>query len=651
MLHLYSIVPLDTIDEHLEDICQDIRLQYETGVSNMALAMMTLVPEGNPPIDKAGIMCAQYERLRGRLSEMGLECGILVQASIGHGWTLNHMFPFQRYTNLTDGKEVNVVCPYDEGFRQHFKSVMATVTKSRPASIMVDDDFRLMFRPGKGCACPLHMAAFNKLAGTNMTREELYEHTKGTSEEDIRYTNLFIETQRDALLGAAKAYREGVDSVDPSMPVSFCACGSGAEFADEIAHILAGEGNPVVVRLNNGSYTAAGPRWFSTIMHRAAAQAAVLEGKVDVLLAETDTCPQNRYSTAAQMVHAHFTGTILEGARGAKHWITRLHTHEPGSGAAYRKKLGKYRGFYEKLAEMTPTLKWLGCRMPVSATPGYGFGCSPDITETNGWSSCVLERMGLPMYFSSKPGGAVFLDGPGDAFMTDDELLDLFRGPLFLAAETALRLNERGFKAYTGVDVKPWNGVNTSGEILHINGNTCSAQHKICELIPLNDEVTAESTVYHLRDGKTREPLFPGVTSYKNKLGGTTFVFSGTPKTKYNLIEAFAFLTESRKLQLTDLLKRTGCLPVYYPEDAEVYFRAAECGDGSLFCALFNIGMDALDEIPLAADRSVSRVQKMQPDGTLSDCSFRAVGESGGYTTYAIDASAAALEPVILILS
>ena len=40
MLHLYSIVPLETVDEHLEDICQDIRLQYETGVANMTLINM-----------------------------------------------------------------------------------------------------------------------------------------------------------------------------------------------------------------------------------------------------------------------------------------------------------------------------------------------------------------------------------------------------------------------------------------------------------------------------------------------------------------------------------------------------------------------------------------------------------------------------------
>ena len=488
-MRLYSIMPLRTVSGHIEEIAEDIKYQYENGIATCALMMMTLVPEGDPPFDKAGILLEEYDKIRDRLKEDGKEIGILVQASIGHGWALDHMFPFQRYTNLTDGKEVNVVCPYDEGFRKHFRSVMAKITSHKPMEIMVDDDFRLMFREGKGCACPLHMKAFNKLAGTNMTREELFRHTQGESEEDIRYTKLFIETQRDSLLGAAKAYREGVDSVDETMPVSFCACGSGAEFADEIAKILAGKGKSVIVRLNNGAYTAQGARFFSDIALRAAAQAAILRGKVDAMLAETDTCPQNRYSTSATLCHAHFVATIFEGATGAKHWITRLSTFEPESGVAYRKKLSKHRGMYERLSEIVRDIKWLGCRMPVSSVPGYGYGAMPSIMETNGWSSCVMERLGIPMYFSNEAGGAVFMDGSYDAFMSDEEIKDALKGTVFLASDTAKRLISRGFGDYLGVDVQTWDGENASGEILDENGSIANAQINICKLVALNKDV------------------------------------------------------------------------------------------------------------------------------------------------------------------
>ncbi len=645
-MHLYSIMPLGLSEGHLEEIAEDIKYQYDAGTATCALMMMTLVPEGNPPFDKAGIYLEEYDKIRDRLKKDGKDIGILVQASIGHGWVLDHMFPFQRYTNLTDGKEVNVVCPYDEGFRKHFKSVMAKITSHKPKEIMIDDDFRLMFREGKGCACPLHMKAFNKLAGTNMTREELYKHTQGTSEEDIKYTKLFIETQRDALLGAAKAYREGVDSVDKTMPVSFCACGPGAEFADEIAKILAGEGNPVIVRLNNGNYTAAGARFFSDIALRAAAQTAVLDGKVDAMLAETDTCPQNRYSTSATMCHAHFVATILEGATGAKHWITRLSTFEPESGTAYRKKFSNNRGMYEKLSDITRDIDWLGCRMPVSGVPGYGYGAMPSIMETNGWSSCVMERMGIPMYFSKMPGGAVFMDGPADAYMTDDEVKEIFKGTVFLASDTAKRLNARGFKDLTGVDVETWTGENASGEILDESGSQTNAQMKICKLSPVYDTVKAESMVYHLKDGKTKEMLFPGVTTYKNPLGGTSIVFSGTPKTTYNIIEAFSFLTESRKKQLVRLLKENGGLKLYYPGDEEVYLRLGKTQDQRYMCVLFNLGLDIIDEIRLETDFEVKKITRMLPDGSEREVSFEKTGSS-----IKMNESANVIDPVILFLS
>ena len=85
-LYLYSIMPLDT--DHLEEICEDIRLQYENGVATCALFSMTLVPEGDPPVDKVGQLCAKYDLFRAKLKSMGIGCGVLVQASIGHGWTL-----------------------------------------------------------------------------------------------------------------------------------------------------------------------------------------------------------------------------------------------------------------------------------------------------------------------------------------------------------------------------------------------------------------------------------------------------------------------------------------------------------------------------------------------------------------------------------
>ena len=159
----YTIVSLDVA--HLEEICLDVKEQYEKGIATMALFMVKLVPEGNPVIDKASLEAEKFILFRNRLAELGCKAGILVQCTIGHGYPLNQMFPFQRVVNLSDGKEQNVVCPADEEARRHFEEQFAILAQTRPAVIMVDDDFRLMYRGGSGCACPLHMEAIHRRLG------------------------------------------------------------------------------------------------------------------------------------------------------------------------------------------------------------------------------------------------------------------------------------------------------------------------------------------------------------------------------------------------------------------------------------------------------------------------------------------------------
>ena len=635
-MYNYSIMPLDT--EHIEEICQDIRYQYENRIADCALFMMTLVPEGNPVIDKASILCEKYDLFRNRLEEMSLECGILVQATIGHGYVLDKLFPFQQYIGMADGKAEYICCPYDEGFRQHFYHQMAIIAAHKPKLIMVDDDFRLMGeRAGQGCACSLHRNRIRELTGENLSQEELRERIYRQNDAYIK--EVFVETQKESLLGAAKIMRDGIDSVDPSIQGAFCACGDAAECAFEIATILAGKGNPSIVRINNGNYAKHGNHGFSVAMYRAASQIQHVK-KADAILAETDTCPQNRYSTSAYQLHAHYTGTILEGASGAKHWITRLHAFEPGSGRMYRKLLGKYAGYYRTLADLVPKLIWMGCRIPVASSPEY---LKIDQTK-NGWYYHVLERIGLPMYFSAENTGAAFLDGDADRRYSDEELVKVLNGTVFLSSETAYRIVQRGYAEALGVDVRPWKGEHPSMEVMYLNRNECAVQMGIHELIPLNEKVEVHSMVMHVPDGKSQIALFPGVTRYTNAYGGTVVVFCGTPKAEFVHNQAFSFLCESRKQQLVQLLKESGNLPVWYTEDAEVYLRAAKVrGTNAWVVALFNIGMDPLETIPLGITRDVTCVEYLLPDGGWSECPFEK--NSDGIQVFT---EARIMDPVIL---
>ena len=639
----YSIMPL--FEDHLEEVCQDIKEQYENGAATCALFCVKLVPEGVPAIDKARQQGEIYKLFRDRLAEMGLECGILVQCTIGHGYPLNQQNAFQNFVPLNGDttREYGTVCPYDEGFRAYMTDQFKTLASYKPKVIMVDDDFRLMARQARGCGCPLHLSAVAKRIGKAPDRAELFSVlTDKTHEEYATYRDAYVDSVKESLLDCAKAMRAGIDAVDPKIKGIFCLCGRTTEFASDIAVILAGEGNPPTVRVNNGNYTPAGPRYLSYVGYRAAQQMAFLDERVTVRLAETDTCPQNRYSTGAYSLHSHFVASILEGAAGAKHWITRLATFEPESGKAYRQVLGKFRGYYNTLSALVPSLHFEGCRIPLQSVPEYEFTGESDAEK---WSYCVLERLGLPMYFSKCNGGATFFDDERADCFTDAEIEKMLEGTLVLSAKAAKALELRGFSHLTGVSVRAWNGLPITGEIIDLDINRrCARQNGTMELIPAKG-AESTSTVYHLHDGKDIIPLFPGCVYFENEKGGKCITFAGTPKAEFHYTQAFSFLNQSRKAQLVKMLSLAGNLPVYAVGDEEIYFRYATGDDGCGYAILFNIGTDPIDEIVLQSEKEFSRIFELTPDGKWAEVQFSA--ENGRIT---IARTANTLMPVVLKL-
>ena len=118
--------------DHIDEICQDIKDQYEKGITTCALFSMTLVPEGNPGVNTAALLCETYRKIREKLHAMGVPNGVLVQASIGHGWTLGEMFPYQQYVGFRDGVAANTACPFDPGFRDYIRDALTTIASCHP---------------------------------------------------------------------------------------------------------------------------------------------------------------------------------------------------------------------------------------------------------------------------------------------------------------------------------------------------------------------------------------------------------------------------------------------------------------------------------------------------------------------------------------
>lgn len=643
MLNL-SIMPLDP--EHVDEICESIINDEKAGTYTDAMLMMQLSPEGTPPRRLAAIQARTLDEYKRRLDPAGARYGVLVQSTMGHISKPQTPHPFTPTVSLSTGEErTHTCCPLDESFREHMKEEMRELAKRRPSMVMIDDDVGLLYRDMKGCACPLHMAEFNRRAGTSMSREELYSHTLGDSDEDRKYTQIYVETVRDSLVGFVRSLREGLDEVDPSIRgiISGIYVSTFCEFSGDIASAFAGSGHPATLRMNNGMYTAQGPRFFTKNMYRAAVLRENVKDKVDVFLAETDTCPQNRYSTSAALLHAHFAGTILEGATGAKHWITRLSSYEPRSGIAYRKKLSRYSKFYEALADLTTRLQPFGCKIPLSRHQDYAFKQQKAAKNTSPWSTCVLERLGLPLYFGNGGNGAVFLDDLSVDRFCDAEILDFLSGTLVLSGGAAESLVRRGFGKYIGVSLEEWKGKPITTELyrgVRIKKQMGARRINVCD-----PGVEVLSHAIHQPRGGEREELFPASTLFENSLGGAVIVFCGNPDTLFNYVEAFSFLTETRKAQFIDVLGRLGHLPVYYPEDADVYVRAGRLDDGRTMAAIFNLSLDVLDGLPLVIKDSFTHISMMNETGELVPCQFE---ERDGAVI--IDERVEVLEPLVLII-
>lgn len=645
MEHVYSIMPL--AEDHFEERVADLVDQYRRRITSCPLFVMTLQPEGDPVIDKAEGFSRIYARYRDALAAEGVPSGVLVQSSLGHSGAITPA-PFQRMVGFSDGVTVNAYCPLDPRTVEYLAAAIGRVAREHPRVIMLDDDFRVMMRPHEGCACPLHMAAFNRENGTDMSREALLAHIKAHPRADDPLTASFERLQRVGLVNAATAIRAAIDAVDPTIQGVNCTSGDECDTVTLTNPIFAGKGNPTVVRVPNGTYSPLSTRQFSDTMRRAAVSGAKCRRYgIDTVLAETDTVPFNRYAKNARYLHAHYTASILEGLRGAKHWITRQRSFEPASGVAFREILAKHADFYDELAHISEGIRFVGAasRFLIQENHVY-FPRSIYEYHSNFWVSYALERLGIPFYFTDAPAAASFIESDIVRDMTDAEIAAMLSGgSVFATWEAAADLAARGFLDAVGVEVSPYDHPPIGESFDGTLAETGTAQKNAHRLTPTSERTEVLSWCYR-KQGTDIELLAPAVTALDRGDGKHTFTFAGEPKANFFYTEGFSFLTESRKRQLISLLRRAGALPIYAAGDNELCLRAGYLADGRLLAMLLVIGFDPEESPVLYLEKEPTRILRLEPNGSYTELAYRPLGDR----LYAVSATAEPMYPLLLVI-
>ena len=598
-----------------EVLAADVRRLYAGGVLTDVAFMFTLVPEGIPPVDKVSELGKRFRSIRAAMADFPGKIGILAQATMGHGYPLASPFPFQHLVRA-DGETMEICCPFDRAFREYLTATFRHLAELQPDFLMVDDDFRLL--TGRdGCFCPLHLAEFNARNGSALTREELVTQLQATSPEARRIGELFDRVEADSLTECAALIRDAVDAVDPAIRIDYCACLGDIRYAELIAHALAGKRHSPAVRINNACYLREGFRHFAQRMYEGAAQIAALPS-IPEILDEPDTCPQNRYSTSAAMLHAQYTFSLLEGCTGAKHWITRLRIPEFASGEAYRETLLHHAGFYQEAEQIGQKIRYLGGATPLSSRGvfnfnplrGNGAGCFEP------WSGALFGRMGIPAHFQCDPDAA-YLTGPEVDLFRDAELESFLQRGLLLDGDAARKLVERGYSAQIGVTVEKLESAVQLEELPDHSRALVNAPDEPWKLVPLPG-AEIDSVLFSIPWGQSAErtAVAPGAVRFVNSSGGRIVVFAGRAG-------GFSFLNESRKAQLIRLCNWIAPLPCWYGGDAELYLKCGEMPDGSLVTALLNLAFDPLEEILLEGiTAEPATLEELRPDGSWSPIPF-----------------------------
>lgn len=605
----------------------DMAEMSKDGSADIHMVSFFLVPEGNPPFDKISLYEDKYRRLREAIGGGGCRTGIILQATLGHGFELEVPHPFQKMVSRDDGREgwmKNIVCPLDESFIKYLRECVRRVASLKPAVIMVDDDFRAL-GGRNGCLCPLHLGKIRRDSGFDLTREQLKKHLAGGSELDRKISEAAMRAVSDSLVDLAKIIRAEIDAVDPSIPCYMCGTLEDMAHDGRIARALAGEGGKSVLRIGNARYWNPKYRDLYSTARSLALQKAM--SRPDRVYAEIDTFPRNRYFTSARTLHAGFVVSVLEGASGAKYWPNRFPDYEPASGREYKKILAENRGMYDEL-----------CRLFKGARPsGISDILIPDAKTLRNDSRAfsgdsafwthITGVMGLPVSFAevSLLDGPCFLRGSAAKALGDAQIRKILSLGCVLDGEAAVEICRRGMGDLIGVKAAPWDkSVKISRERFSegmgkIAGMVCEPPANPVKIEPVSDSAEVMSEFVHLPftygDKKFAERLAPASTYFENSLGGKVAVFASSPSGP-------GHLNESRKAQYVGIINRLAPGGVWYDGDAEAYLKSLKLGDGSELVVLANVGLDPIEPLSFGSARKFSRAQTLGGDGVWRDAEF-----------------------------
>ena len=537
-INIVQIFP-DRIDFSVAEISRQAKA---LGIKKFATSL-SFHPQTTPARDLIAPLCEVFEKIKAgvKKEKLDIELGVLIQSHSGHGWNGKIPLTEERWQTivLSDGKSTSRFCALDKDFQGYVEEVVDSIVAKEPDFLLIDDDFGPR---DWECYCPLHIELYNKALGTSYTGDEIRSIVRTRPWNDAEVAKI-SKARAESVLPLAKLIRKTINRRNPELRCGICV-GVNYGFGHIIAKALAGPKTKPFIRIGNGIYGCKPPTAFYGVTRKTYRMLNILSPSITDILNEADTFPQNAWGTNAQMFGAQTALGLWAGIGGAKMWMAEFESPiDRKSQSQFESTLLKRSGMHHELLSIAQSIKRTGI-----AAPLYPIGALAYNSEKAGgwlycadWLDALLGPLGLPILWSkpSKEKQLYALCGCDVELMSDSDIKRVLSHPVLIDSGAAKILTARGFSSLMGV--KADNGDSdfffTREDFVSDNNLRMNLmwEESMAHLTPTSKSTKIITEFKYFRGAVDTAPktISPGMTFYKNRLGGRVCVVGWSPMEPY----------------------------------------------------------------------------------------------------------------------
>ena len=424
---------------------------------------------GFPPMEEHDRSARMMAEAAAKVRALGIAAGLQIANTLGHGGLSllqddsGAVWPFMVDA---DGRESPpIACPRAPDARTYIDRMTRTYAAWQPSSIWIDDDLRMSSHGSlqHGCFCPECVREFSTKQRRKFTRRSLVTALHHPSGGAVRLA--WTKFNGESLAGIARIVAQAAHAAAPACRFGFQQLGherfmySGPDWKPILRSLARVSRYPSRARLGHGYYTDHNPRQMINKALLISRQVSRLPGCVDQVCPEIESHTHNAFGKSAH-------GLVVESALDLAMGCNSLSYAVLGSG---HEPMRWYETLLSRIASCRPFWEEY-VRINAGTTPGglevrLGIEHVARAVQSKeapfAWASVDLDGihhlacLGLPLCTSAQGASAVILHGDAVAGLKDSELRRILSGGVMMDGLAAIRVQERGFGKWLGVEVKP----------------------------------------------------------------------------------------------------------------------------------------------------------------------------------------------------